>query len=115
MLKNERVHRIPLRYFTDIGKISLIDYRVKLHLEKDMKKLFESRKALAAGANIPSPEAKLYLPKPLSFNTSRFYWTNTLDSTCNDNGFQKNTKNGNTRNTTAKNIRNKRRARFFGH
>ena len=66
MLKNERVYRIPLRYFTGIGKINFstkIDYRVKLHLEKDMKKLFESRKVLAAGANIPSPDAKIIFAK----------------------------------------------------
>ena len=66
MLKNERVYRIPLRYFTDIGKINFptkIDYRVKLHLKKDMKKLFESRKVLAAGANIPSPDAKIIFTK----------------------------------------------------
>ena len=66
MVKNERVYRIPLRYFTGIGKINFstkIDYRVKLHLEKDMKKLFESRKVLAAGANIPSPDAKIIFAK----------------------------------------------------
>ena len=66
MLKNERVYRIPLRYFTGIGKINFstkIDYRVKLHLEKDMKKPFESRKVLAAGANIPSPDAKIIFAK----------------------------------------------------
>ena len=66
MLKNERVYRIPLRYFTGIDKINFstkIDYRVKLHLEKDMKKLFESRKVLAAGANIPSPDAKIIFAK----------------------------------------------------
>ena len=49
-IKNEHVYRIPLRYFTDLGKINFpakIDYRVKLHLEKEGKKLFESRKVLA--------------------------------------------------------------------
>ena len=47
VIKNEYVYRIPLHYFTDLGKINFptkIDYRVKLHLEKEMKKLFESRK-----------------------------------------------------------------------
>ena len=46
-LKNEFVYRIPLRYFTDIGKINFplkIDFRIKCHLEIDMKKLFESKK-----------------------------------------------------------------------
>ena len=43
MLKNEHVYRVPLRYFTDLGKINFptkIDYRIKLHLETEMKKLF---------------------------------------------------------------------------
>ena len=42
-LKNEFVYRVPLRYFTDIGKINFplkIDFRIKSHLESDMKKLF---------------------------------------------------------------------------
>ena len=45
------VYRIPLRYFSDIGKINFptkIDYRIKLFLETDMNKLFESRKVLAS-------------------------------------------------------------------
>ena len=40
LLKNEHVYRIPLRYFTDLGKINFstkIDYRIKLHLETDEK------------------------------------------------------------------------------
>ena len=35
-LENEHVYRIPLRYFSDIGKINFptkIDYRIKLFLE----------------------------------------------------------------------------------
>ena len=42
MLKNGQVHKIPLRYFTDLGKINFptkIDYRIKLHLETEMNKL----------------------------------------------------------------------------
>ena len=45
--KNERIYRIPLRYFCDIGKIKFptkIDYRIKLFLETNMNKLFESKK-----------------------------------------------------------------------
>ena len=41
-----------LRYFTDLGKINFptkIDYRIKLHLEKKMQKLLESRKILVSG------------------------------------------------------------------
>ena len=56
-LKNEYVYRIPLRYFTNIGKINFptkIDYRIKLFLETDMKRLFESRKLLATGTVLPS-------------------------------------------------------------
>ena len=33
LLKNEHVYRIPLRYFTDLGKINFltkIDYRIKI-------------------------------------------------------------------------------------
>ena len=44
-LKNELVYRIPLCYFADIRKINFplkIDFRIKCHLETDMKKLFES-------------------------------------------------------------------------
>ena len=66
LLKNEHVYRIPLRYFTDLGKINFptkIDYRIKLHLEKDMKKLFESRKVLATGSAIPAPDAKIIFDK----------------------------------------------------
>ena len=56
-LKNEYVYRIPLRYFSDIGKINFptkIDYRIKLFLETNMEKLFESRKSLATTAKIPT-------------------------------------------------------------
>ena len=66
MLKNEHVYRIPLRYFTDLGKINFptkIDYRIKLHLETEMKKLFESRKVLASGTAIPAPDAKIIFTK----------------------------------------------------
>ena len=47
LLKNERIYRIPLRYFCEIGKLKFptkIDYRIKLFLETNMKKLFESKK-----------------------------------------------------------------------
>ena len=55
-----------MRCFTDLGKINFptkIDYRIKLHLEKDMKKLFESRKVLATGSAIPAPDAKIIFTK----------------------------------------------------
>ena len=46
---------MTLRYFWDIGKVNFptkIDYRIKLFLETNMNKLFESRKLLAAGTDI---------------------------------------------------------------
>ena len=46
-LKSEFFYRVPFRYFTDIGKINFplkTDFRIKCHLETDMKKLFESKK-----------------------------------------------------------------------
>ena len=46
-LKNGYVYRIPLRYFTNIGKINLplkIDFKLKCHLETEMKRIFESKK-----------------------------------------------------------------------
>ena len=61
-LKNECVYRIPLRYFSDIGKINFptkIDYRIKLFLETNMEKLFESRKTIAANATIPEVDAEI--------------------------------------------------------
>ena len=62
-LKNEFVYRIPLRYFSDIGKINFptkIDYRIKLFLETNMAKLFESRKVLASTTTTPStPDAEI--------------------------------------------------------
>ena len=65
-LKNEHVYRIPLRYFSDIGKINFptkIDYRIKPFLETKMEKLFESRKVLAAGAAIPFVNAQIIFTK----------------------------------------------------
>ena len=65
-LKNEHVYRIPLRYFSDIGKINFptkIDYRIKLFLETKMEKLFEAKKVLAATAEIPSTDAQIIFTK----------------------------------------------------
>ena len=65
-LKNQHVYRIPLRYFTDLDKINFPtkrDYKTKLYLEKDMKRLFESRKVLATGTAIPVPDAKIIFTK----------------------------------------------------
>ena len=62
-LADEFVYRIPLRYFSDIGKINFptkIDYRIKFFLETDMIRLFESRKVLAASTtSTPKPDAEI--------------------------------------------------------
>ena len=62
-LKNEFFYRIPLRYFSGIGKINFptkIDYRIKLFLETSMNKLFESRDVHASMVKtIPDAEAEI--------------------------------------------------------
>ena len=66
LLKNERIYRVPLRYFCDIGKINFptkIDHRIKLFLETNMNKLFESKKLLAPGVAIPSADAQIIFTK----------------------------------------------------
>ena len=58
-LKNEFNYRIPLRYFIDLGKINFplkIDFRIKCHLETEIKRLFESKKKVTA---IGAPDAKI--------------------------------------------------------
>ena len=65
-LKNEYVYRIPLRYFSDIGKINFptkIDHRIKLFLETNMDKLFESRKSLTTTAKITNVDAEIIFTK----------------------------------------------------
>ena len=65
-LKSEYMCRIPLRYFTDLGKINFplkIDFIIKCHLETDPKKLFESKKVLAVNSAIPAPDAKIIFTK----------------------------------------------------
>ena len=65
-LKNEFVYRIPLRYFSYIGKINFptkIDYRIKLFLETNMGKFLESRKVLAANTAIPDIDAEILLTR----------------------------------------------------
>ena len=56
------MYRIPLRYFSDIGKINFptkIDYRIKLFLETNMDQLFESRKVIASTATIDEADAEI--------------------------------------------------------
>ena len=66
ILKNQHVYRILFAYFTDLGKINFpakIDFRIKCHLETEMKKLFQSRKVLATGTAIPMADAKIIFSK----------------------------------------------------
>ena len=61
-LKNKYVYRIPLRYFSDIRKINFptkIDYRIKLFLERNMDRFFESRKVLASKASVLDVDAQI--------------------------------------------------------
>ena len=49
-----------------LGKINFplkIDFRIRCHLEKNMKRLSESRKVLSANLAPPSPEAKIIFTK----------------------------------------------------
>ena len=65
-LKNEHVYRILVKYFKDLGKINFplkIDFSIKCQLQTDMKRLFESKKVLAAGSAVPSPDAKIIFTK----------------------------------------------------
>ena len=51
-LKNKYACRVPLKNICDIGKrnfITKIDMKIRLTLETDMKKLFESNKSLHGG------------------------------------------------------------------
>ena len=82
-LKNEYVCRIPLRYFTDLGKINFptkIDCKIKLFLEADMKKLFESRKLLATGAALPTPDAQIIFTKAPYIQYEQILLDKNLDS-----------------------------------
>ena len=66
-LKKRFVYRIPLRYFTNLGKINFllkIDFRIKCHLETDMKELFKSKKLYGATDTFQtSPDAKIIFTK----------------------------------------------------
>ena len=64
--KDEYVYRIPLKYYSDIGKINFfvkIDFSIKCHLETEMKKVFESKKVLASTASIPTTDVKIIFTK----------------------------------------------------
>ena len=65
-LKTEFIYRIPLKYFSGTGKINFptkIYYRIKLFLETNMERLFESRKPLADNAKVPAVNAEIIFTK----------------------------------------------------
>ena len=71
-LKNELVYRVLLRYFTGIGKINFplkIGFKIKCHLETDMKKLFESKKKVTA---ISAPDVKIIFTKATFIQFEQF-------------------------------------------
>ena len=62
-LKNKFTHRNPLRYLCDLGKINFstkLDMKIRLTIETDMKKLFETNKEVA---NISTLDAQIVLMK----------------------------------------------------
>ena len=69
-LKDKYVYRIPLKYICDIGKINFptkIDMKIKLTLETDMKKLFESDKNLMGN---PKPGKTADSTNPNDYQTN---------------------------------------------
>ena len=109
-LADEFVYRIPLRYFSDIGKINFpakIDYRIKLFLETNMNKLFESRTFLASSVTTPPrPDAEITFTKApfiqyeqiLLDKNFRQHLETIMVS-------KKNNKNGSTKSTRTKNMK----------
>ena len=67
MLSDKFVCRVPLKYFTDIGEINFpikVDCRFKLHVETDMKKLFESRKVTSGAATVDAGTKRIFRNAP---------------------------------------------------
>ena len=65
MLRGDHVYRVPLKCFTDIRKINFplrIDLRLKLHLETEMKKLFQLIQFINGAAAV-DPDAKIIFTK----------------------------------------------------
>ena len=77
------MYRIPLRYFSDIGKKNFptkIDYRIKMFLETNMDKLFESRKVLASRAAIPEVDAEILFTRAPFVQHDQILLDKNLDS-----------------------------------
>ena len=73
-LESEFIYRVPLRYFSDIGKINFptkIDYRIKL---------FESKNVLVSTVKTPPPmqTLKFYLLELPLYNMNKSCSTKTL-------------------------------------
>ena len=67
ILIDEHIYRVPLKYFTDIGKIDFsvkIDFRFKLHLETEMKKLFESTIVITGAASVDREAKTIFTRVP---------------------------------------------------
>ena len=104
-LKDEYVHRIPLRYFTDLSKINVplkIYFRIiKCHLETEMKKLFESKKKVTT---IPAPDVKIIFTRLPFIQYEQFLLDKNLRQYLQTIISEKNLKNMCTKNTDTKNI-----------
>ena len=106
-LKDELVYRVLLRYFTGIGKINFplkIGFKIKCHLETDMKKLFESKKKITT---IGAPDVKIIFTKATFIQFEQFL----LDKNCRQCLetiiiSKKNLTNGFAKNTSTKDIQN---------
>ena len=108
-IADKYIYRIPLRYLSDIEKINFstkIDYWIKLFLETDVNKLFESRKVLpSTTTTIPSANAEII------FTRAPFvqYEHILLDKNFRQHleaimGSKKNSTNGSAKNTDTKNV-----------
>ena len=88
-LKNELVYRISLRYFTNLGKITFplkIDFRIKCHLETDLKKLFEWKKSTRYRQTLTQ---NLFFRRRRSSSMSKSLWIQSSGSTLKELWYQK--------------------------
>ena len=74
-LAKKWVYKIPLLYFCDLGKVNFsinTDTRIKLTLERNLNKLFESNKKVAAFPDDPDADINIFSRPYIS------YWETTL-------------------------------------
>ena len=72
VINSEKIYRIPLRYFYNLGKKNFplkIDFKIKCNLEKEIKFFFEFDKKVA---NITAPEEKIIFTKALFIQYEQF-------------------------------------------